>query len=394
MSSIPSEQFVLRSRIPELDTLRGIAVLLVLFFHGFNLTPIHVARPAKVVGWFLGATAGGWMGVNLFFVLSGFLITGILLNTRSAPHYYREFYRRRALRILPAYYLILAVLLLVTRLGMANRNVGWPFLGLSFVYLANVTDLFGVASQYTVLWSLAVEEHFYLLWPTAVRWLTRRGLTIACIVLVAGCPALRAFYYLRGYEYGAGYTWLTADGLACGALLAILVRGALGSRRGLMLFAAGTAVLALAVFVGGLPYGIYLSRTLAGGAFRYTFLNLAFTAVVAGALAVSATRFASLLRIGWLKFFGDISYGLYLVHMLAFDVVDHFGARLLPSIYSTPQGFLTVCLRFLVGSGFSITLAYGSRWYFEERFLRLREKRESIPTATLPKAAEEVAAAS
>jgi peptidoglycan/LPS O-acetylase OafA/YrhL len=393
MSSSPSDQFVLHSRIPELDTLRGVAVLLVLFFHGFNFNPIHFS-PTGVIRWYLFATAGGWIGVNLFFVLSGFLITGILLNTRRSPHYYREFYWRRVLRILPAYYLILVVLLLVTRLGLVERHVGWPFLGLSFVYLANVTGLFGVASQYTVLWSLAVEEHFYLLWPTAVRWLTKRGLAIACIALVVGCPALRAFYYFRGYEYGAGYTWLVADGLACGALLAILVRGLLRSRTRLWLFAAGTGLLAFAVFMAGVPYGIYLSRTLAGGAFRYTFLNLIFTAVIAATLAVSATPYARLLRIGWLKFFGDISYGLYLIHMLAFDVVDHFGARLLPRIYTTPQGFLMVVLRFLVGSGLAITLAYLSRWYFEERFLRLKEKRDPIAAATMQKPAEEVAAAS
>jgi len=85
---------------------------------------------------------------------------------------------------------------------------------------------------------------------------------------------------------------------------------------------------------------------------------------------------------------------LYLIHMLAFDVVDHFGARLLPRIYTTPQGFLMVVLRFLVGSGLAITLAYLSRWYFEERFLRLKEKRETIAAATMQKPAEEVAAAS
>src|ERR1700704_885563 len=230
MSIRASGTLSLRSRIPELDSVRGMAVLLVLLFHGFIFTPIRIAPPSGVTRWFLCAAGGGWMGVNLFFVLSGFLITGILLNARNGPRYYRTFYWRRALRILPAYYLVLSVLVLVTHLGLAERTVGWPFLGLSFVYLANVTDLFGVPSQYTVLWSLAVEEHFYLFWPSAVRWLTRRGLTIACVALIVVCPALRAFYAIRGYEYG-GYTWLVADGLAWGALLAILVRGPLGSKQ-------------------------------------------------------------------------------------------------------------------------------------------------------------------
>jgi len=384
MSTVPSEQPVVRSRMPELDTLRGIAVLLVLSFHGFGEPSIHLSRPTAVVRWFLLANGGGWMGVNLFFVLSGFLITGILLAARSSPHYYLQFYRRRALRILPAYYSILVVLLLVTHLGLAERNVGWPFLGLSFVYLANVTVLFGVPSQYTVLWSLAVEEHFYLIWPTLVRWLTKRGLVAACIALVAGCPLLRAFYYLRGYEYGTGYTWLVADGLACGALLAILVRGPLGSGRALGWFAAGTGFFSLVLFFGGLPYGIYLSRTLAGGALRHTFLNVLFTAVVAAALAAGTTRYAGLLRIEWLRFFGDISYGLYLIHMLVFDMVDHFAHRVVPWIYSAPQGFATLAIRFMVGSGFSIALAYLSRWYFEERFLRLKGNPESRVARATP----------
>jgi peptidoglycan/LPS O-acetylase OafA/YrhL len=192
-------------------------------------------------------------------------------------------------------------------------------------------------------------------------------------VLLAACPALRALYYLQGYEYGAGYTWLTADGLACGALLAILVRGPLAVARQLGLFAAAAAVVALAIFLAGVPFGIYLSHTLAGATLRHTFLNLFFTALIAATLVGSVTRYSSLLRVGWLKFFGDISYGLYLIHMLAFDVVDHFGRRMFPQIYSASSGFPTMVARFIVGSGFSIALAYLSRWYFEERFLRLKE---------------------
>jgi peptidoglycan/LPS O-acetylase OafA/YrhL len=259
--------------------------------------------------------------------------------------------------------------------------VGWPFLGLSFVYLANVTDLFGVPSQYTVLWSLAVEEHFYLLWPSAVRWLTRRGLTIACVALIVVCPALRAFYAMRGYESG-GYTWLVADGLAWGALLAILVRGPLGSKQRLGLFAAVTGIIALTFLVTGLPYRIYLSRPL---------LNLLFAGVIAAVLAVSETSYTGLLRVGWLKFFGDISYGLYLIHMLAFDVIDHFGKKLLPWIYSS-HDFSALVLRFLAGSALAITLAYLSRWYFEEVFLRLKEDPASNTAGTVKEYAEEVRA--
>src|SRR5436305_15072727 len=110
MNILSFEKNTLRDRMPELDTLRGIAVLLVLFLHAFNFSPIHLFQPPAIVRWFLRVTSEGWIGVNLFFVLSGFLITGILLNTKNSPRYYLRFYCRRALRILPAYYLILAAL--------------------------------------------------------------------------------------------------------------------------------------------------------------------------------------------------------------------------------------------------------------------------------------------
>jgi peptidoglycan/LPS O-acetylase OafA/YrhL len=359
----PSAMVPVRNRIPELDSVRGVAVLLVLFFHGFIFTPIHVSPSWQVTRWFLRATEEGWVGVNLFFVLSGFLITGILLNSRDEPHYYRTFYWRRVLRILPAHYLILIVLLLTVKLGLTARPLAWSYLGLCFIYLANVTVLFGVAPQYNVLWSLAVEEQFYLLWPSLVRWLSSRGLAIASVFLIVACPALRSFYFIRGYEAG-GFTWLVADGLAWGALLAIVVRGPLGSPKWLGRFSVLACGIAIIYLIAGMPYRNYIARAL---------LNVLCTGVIAGVLAVSKTRYAGLLRIGWLRFFGDISYGLYLIHMLAFDVVDHFGKRLLPGMYAS-DAFAALVVRFLAGSTLAISLAYWSRWHFEEYFLRLKEK--------------------
>jgi peptidoglycan/LPS O-acetylase OafA/YrhL len=137
---------LIRQFMPELDTLRGIAVLAVVFFHGFarqyNALPFHGA--ARL---WLSLTAPGWLGVNLFFVLSGFLITGILLESRRKPHYYRRFYTRRALRILPAYYSLLVLLAVLHESSVA-------FLGLSFAYLSNLATLFGASMGYGPLWSL------------------------------------------------------------------------------------------------------------------------------------------------------------------------------------------------------------------------------------------------
>src|SRR5450631_200622 len=157
---------LIRPFMPELDTLRGIAVIGVVLLHGFSwqYSGMSFSPWARR---FMAATQPGWMGVNLFFVLSGFLITGILLDSKNKPHFYRRFYTRRALRILPAYYLLLSLLLLLQMSSVA-------FVGLSFVYLANMTDFFGVACDYGPLWSLAVEEHFYIVWPTVVHKVTAR----------------------------------------------------------------------------------------------------------------------------------------------------------------------------------------------------------------------------
>jgi peptidoglycan/LPS O-acetylase OafA/YrhL len=363
---------ILRPHMPELDTLRGIAVLLVLAFHASALSPYHTGAIQGAARWFLRAAAGGWIGVNLFFVLSGFLITGILLETISQPGYYQRFYTRRALRILPAYYAILIVLVIVTRTGIVDRNVSWPFLGLSFIYLANVTAIIGVPAQYAVLWSLAVEEHFYLFWPAVVQRISRRALLRIAVGIILLCPLLRAFCYWQRYNYGAGYTWLVADGLACGALLALLARGALSSRRSVARFSWVTILLSLVLLVSGLPFGVCLSRTLAGAALRLTFLNILFTGLLAATLILGTSRLSRLVQISWLRFFGEISYGLYLVHMLVFDVIDHFSAKFSLHLMLGDNALVPLIARVVLGSALSIAIAYLSRWYFEEPFLRLK----------------------
>jgi peptidoglycan/LPS O-acetylase OafA/YrhL len=359
--------------MPELDTLRGIAVLLVLFFHGFYFMT-GAARFHGPIRWFVLATDTGWMGVNLFFVLSGFLITGILLDSKKDPGYYRRFYVRRALRILPAYYGLLLLLLITARTGIVARHASWGFLGLSFVYLANVTDLFGVPAQYAALWSLAVEEHFYLLWPAAVRNLSRRLLPWTCGLIIFGCPALRAFSYWRHYQYSAGYTWLVADGLAWGALIALLARGKFSSRRAMFRFSltclAGTACLVVVL----LPFGVGSSGTLVGGVLMISLINSFFAGVLTLALVVGSGPWRAIFDRAGLKFFGEISYGLYLIEMLAFDVVDrllgHWGLR----VSWTSGSFALVLARFAAGATLAVAVAYLSRWYYEEPFLRLKRK--------------------
>src|SRR5215472_6259482 len=127
---------ILRPRMPELDTVRGIAILLVFVFHAFE---DFVPGDAHIPAWehlLLSAARLGWTGVDLFFVLSGFLITGILLDSAVTPRYFSNFYFRRALRILPAYYLLLAILAVLALIGFVHRHASWGFIGLSTIYLS------------------------------------------------------------------------------------------------------------------------------------------------------------------------------------------------------------------------------------------------------------------
>src|SRR5713101_3200906 len=194
---VPAPEPLVRRFMPELDVLRGIAVLGVLFFHAFRAEygglPFTGVR--RIV---LQATQPGALGVNLFFVLSGFLITGILLDSQTRPDYYRRFYTRRALRILPAYYSLLILLGVLHQASAA-------FLGLSFVYLSNVVTLFGVSMDYHPLWSLAVEEHYYIVWPSVVRKLRPRNLALFSLAICILIPLVRAVSFHYGYFQGGGW---------------------------------------------------------------------------------------------------------------------------------------------------------------------------------------------
>jgi peptidoglycan/LPS O-acetylase OafA/YrhL len=361
--------------MPELDTVRGVAILLVVFFHGFAETGL--VGLSGIPRLFVVTTMPGWMGVNLFFVLSGFLITGILLDSRGKQHYYKDFYIRRALRILPIYCLLLIVLLLLPRIGwLDHRRISWQFVGLSFIYLSNVTQLFGVPMQYGPLWSLAVEEHFYLLWPSAVRVFSRNKLAWIAASIFICCPLLRAIAFALKYEYGNGYTWLVADGLAAGALLAIYCRRPGFERKNLQRISALCIGIALLLLTAGLPLGILLSSRFAGGILRPTMLNLGFTGALGFTLLVGTSRWQSLVRRPVLQFFGEISYGLYLIHMLVFDVFDHFAFRYFPILSNTliAGHFALIVVRFVLAAGAAVTIAYLSRRTLEAKFLSLKDR--------------------
>jgi peptidoglycan/LPS O-acetylase OafA/YrhL len=363
---------LLRPKMPELDCVRGVAILMVLFYHGFASRQ-NFAAFAGFPKLFVWLVSPGWTGVNLFFALSGFLITGILLDSKDHPRYYRRFYLRRALRILPAYYGLLLLLVVLGRHGTHGESVSWAFLGLSAVYLANITVLFGIPIQFGVLWSLAVEEHFYLIWPMIVRNLTRRSVGVVAIVLAAVATIARVISFLLGYDYLGHYTWLVADGLALGSLLAVLMRGPLGTRRQLKLVLLTMLVASLVMVLLDTP----LHHPLAGGALHITALNLLCTVLVGGTLLLGTSAWSFLVQLRALRFFGDISYGLYLLHMLVFNIFDNLQFRFFPLVPSFRGHFDVMLARFSICVAVAIGLAFLSRRYFEEPFLRLKDRAAS-----------------
>src|SRR5580698_7843549 len=320
---VPAEK-LLRPKMPELDTIRGIAVLLVLFFHGFSFR-YGLSGLSGFPKLLVEATLPGWMGVDLFFVLSGFLI-------------------------------------------------------MSFFYLSNVTELFGVPMQYGVLWSLAVEEHFYLIWPAFVRSLSRRRVAIAALTICFICPCLRAFYFLRNYNTGTGYTWLVADGLATGAFLSAVARGPWGTRSRMWSVAAVFLTLSLIMFQAGHPFGIFLASRFLGMTLRGTALNLFFAGSIASALLIGTSNWKAIVNRPMLQFFGDISYGVYLIHMLVFDLEDHLVGKWLPSLSSPSGHFSQMILLFAIATSVIVAVASLSRWHFEEPFLRMKKGFEGPST--------------
>jgi peptidoglycan/LPS O-acetylase OafA/YrhL len=376
---------ILRPVMTELDTLRGIAVLMVFVFHGFeDFTPPGPSIP----DWerlFFSAVSLGWTGVNIFFVLSGFLITGILLDSVNRSKYYSRFYFRRALRILPAYYLLIAVLVLVGKLSFVRHHTSWAFAGLSIVYLSNITPLLGVPRDYSPLWSLAVEEHFYLIWPAAVRVLNRSGLAIGAALICLCEPILRALAVARGGLWWGPYTWLSADGLALGALLALFVRSPKGSRTNVVKLAGLSAIIATAFLVASAAVPRFVAISL-----RATCVNYASLSLVAAVLWLGTSPYRRLVNMRFLSFYGFISYGLYLIHTLIFSLYKDISLKFAPRL-DVDHSFGEFSLRFVVTLVIATSVAYLSRTTYEEFFLRMkgqldkhRENPGSVPRTKPP----------
>ena len=299
--------------IAALDGLRGVAILLVLFKHAFELLGNSTQPILKTIETFSGV---GWIGVDLFFVLSGYLITSILLNSKDSEGYFRNFYSRRALRIFPAYYACLVVVLLIvphlpSRVGSAldlsrgTTGQSWLWLyGTNVKITLNRDWYFGALDPF---WSLSVEEHFYLVWPALVFLMSPRSLRRVCGWLILIAPALRVAMILKGNITGAYvFTLCRMDSLAWGALAALFTYDqctrAMALIRGKWIFA-----LVLFACVAFWPVaGPWQTKTeLSLG---FSLLGFAFC----GAVLTAANRPSRFLENRLLRSFGIYSYGIYI----------------------------------------------------------------------------------
>jgi peptidoglycan/LPS O-acetylase OafA/YrhL len=362
---------ILRKEMPELDTIRGLAILGVVIYHGLRFArDISVYPPLQRHS--LSAVTVGQFGVQLFFVLSGFLITGLLFDSRDRPGYYRRFYIRRALRILPLYYVIL--------LSLALTRIASPgFLLISFFFCANASQMFGINMSYGVLWSLGVEENFYLLWPTVVHRMSNRMLMAVAGTIVLITPVLRLFCYYHSPKDSplfdcAYYTWNASDGLACGAFLSLLVREFHSERRPLLI-ASWVFLIAGAMVAGaGLPFGIVTRMRPVGTALQSTPLNFGFTAMLGFFLLLGTGPLKALVNSRVLRFFGHISYGLYLIHLLVFVGYDRLAVHLAPRMETNLGRWGALWVRFFFAGLAAIAISYLSRRFFEDPFLRLKSR--------------------
>ena len=349
------------SRVYELDGIRGCAILMVMIGH-LSLGAEHLNWPHALVK----ILDHGWMGVDLFFVLSGFLISGIFLDGKESRHYFRNFYARRALRILPLYLCVIAVLWICYPHSSAYAL-------LSLAFLANFYHAFGISEPkgMAILWSLAVEEHFYLLWPTIIKAVSRHVLLIVSILLFVLTPVLRgvAAAHIANPEDVYYFSFYRFDGMALGALIAIWVRSRNYDRRRSFLIALGFVGAAVSTIVIGRPFGV-LGRGPVALALRFTQGQLIFGSILLIAFSNQGRLITAPLRSKLLVLAGELSYCLYLIHLALIDFVGKALSRIASQAFGGTQMLL---LKSAIVFALSFAIASLSWVYFESPILRLRK---------------------
>ena len=379
-----SDEPLSASHVPALDGLRGIAILLVLV-HMFLIPQPEGVSPAMGSGILETVSKSGWIGVQLFFVLSGYLITGALLDTQNARRYFLNFYVRRTLRIFPLYYGILIAAFVirpfffVKPLGLNEtaHNQIWLW-----TYLYNWVHHAGREVQgFSHFWSLAVEEQFYLIWPLVIWHMRAARVVRVCIALIVTAFLIRVGLRFEGVNPRAVYMFTVCrmDALAAGAAVAAWIR--LPAAERVMRPSFGWLPVGVACLVAGLVLLPFFDQnSMVMDSIGMTLLSVGFASAVyqAGQVSVSAHPV-----LGWapLRLAGRYSYGAYVFQLpLGIFVLSHAvpylpgaGAGLLPVVY------------LVIAIVATFALAVLSYHAFELRFLELKSR---IPRAWLAPKAE------
>lgn len=352
-ASVPAPALAV-GRIPQLDGLRGVAIGMVVLFHYFSF---HFTSLPGTAAWYLVyPTRFGWSGVDLFFVLSGFLIGGILLDARGSINFFQVFYLRRFLRIVPIYYLLLV--LFFSLMAWFGRHPGaiWPWTLQEnlprftyFLFLQNIwASKFSMlgSAPLAVFWSLSVEEQFYLTLPLLIRFFSRERLLWLALEIIFLAPVIRIALYSFYPNYPHAWYLLMpcrADSLFFGVLGAILLRdqewrgriqGNRNLLRGLMV------VLAI-----GVPFVTQTQLALRGMvmvSLMFSWLAAFYLSVLVYALMFTESHVSGVLNWRWLRGLGVIAYGVYLLHEGVLDFVLRAVSLGSKAIASTPYPLLAL----------------------------------------------------
>ncbi len=360
---------------PALDGLRGMAALMIVWHHFLQLTPVHevwLSHIARVLGF-------AWVGVDLFFVLSGFLITGILADSKYGKQYFRTFYGRRILRIFPLYYAILIVVLLVLPAAGVPTGVS----PLAHIFFWTYTSNFYFASHgwyanyLAHLWTLAIEEQFYLVWPLVIFFATSlERLRVGLLWTFLSVTLLRCILYFSGVGFTTLYlsTETHCDALILGGYLALSVRsltpGALKGLRPNKWVATSFLLLALIVLNEDGLFPVWDNLRLVS--FTRNMITLPLLAILFVWLIHAVTnrtsgRIARVFSHPVLRWFGKYSYALYVLHVPIAYWILRSDVPFLSSIEILAEVEL-----FLLYFG-ACTLAAFLSWHlYEKHFLKLK----------------------